>query len=196
MSGKIASLVKSIQDSKTAKVTKFLGSGLSSLIEAGGTKLGMLGLAGFTGVSTIGHEFAKQLETTDVQSREELKGLKTAVDMPGNIAIGTVIGGGLAGATGRLGGYRNPYITLGGAAIGAGLGALSAGSEFSDKGAMNFALRAKLIDPAQDMAGPEMAGAMQGKIDGPMMFGKGTPRNYSLGAKGDLTLALHHKRHG
>ena len=178
--------------------TNPVAQGVGSLVEAAGTKTGMLGLAALTGIGTVGSEIGKSVATTDVQTVEDLRGLKTAMDMPGNIGIGAVLGGGIAGGAARMMGGKSPFFALAGAAIGAGLGAASAGSMgiVGQQGMMNFALRSKAVDPAQDMSGPEMAGALQAKIDGPMMFGKGTPRNYSLGAKGDLTLALHHKRHG
>lgn len=186
--------------------TNPVAQGVGSLVEAAGTKTGMLGLAALTGIGTVGSEIGKSVATTDVQTVEDLRGLKTAMDMPGNIGIGAVLGGGIAGGAARMMGGKSPFFALAGAAIGAGLGAASAGSMgmpvlnnipyVEERGMMNFALRSKAVDPAQDMSGPEMAGALQAKIDGPMMFGKGTPRNYSLGAKGDLTLALHHKRHG
>lgn len=178
--------------------TNPVAQGVGSLVEAAGTKTGMLGLAALTGIGTVGSEIGKSVATTDVQTVEDLRGLKTAMDMPGNIGIGAVLGGGIAGGAARMMGGKSPFFALAGAAIGAGLGAASAGSMgiVGQQGMMNFALRSKAVDPAQDMSGPEMAGALQAKIDGPMMFGKGTPRNYSLGAKGDLTLALHNKRHG
>lgn len=178
--------------------TNPVAQGVGSLVEAAGTKTGMLGLAALTGIGTVGSEIGKSVATTDVQTVEDLRGLKTAMDMPGNIGIGAVLGGGIAGGAARMMGGKSPFFALAGAAIGAGLGAASAGSMgiVGQQGMMNFALRSKAVDPSQDMSGPEMAGALQAKIDGPMMFGKGTPRNYSLGAKGDLTLALHQKRHG
>lgn len=61
---------------------------------------------------------------------------------------------------------------------------------------LSFAMDLKNRDRTQDMQGPEMAQSMVGQVDGPMTFGKSTPRSYSLGATGDLSLSLHKLRHG
>lgn len=74
---------------------------------------------------------------------------------------------------------------------------LAGGSEYlTNKSRMNFAMDLKARDRTQDMQGPEMAQSMVGSVGGPMVFGKSTPRNYSLGATGELSLALHKMRHG
>lgn len=67
---------------------------------------------------------------------------------------------------------------------------------FGQRSLMNFALKTKQADQSQNMTGTDMAQINQSRVRGPMLFGSSSPRNYSLGATGDLALALHHKRHG
>lgn len=119
-----------------------------------------------------------------------LGGVTTGMSMP--VTSGLLFGGASLLATkGRgLSGRATAGIATAASMMGIGL---STHSGMSD---LNFAFNMKAQDKTVDFQGPEMAQSMTGKVNGPMIFGGGSSRSYSLGASGDLALALHHKRHG
>lgn len=95
-------------------------------------------------------------------------------------------------------GSKMAKIGLAPLAIGGGMLGLSAANidVFGERSMMNFAMKTKRMDQTQNMEGIDMAQATNTRVGGPMLFGGGSPKGYSMGATGDLALALHHKRHG
>ena len=173
-----------------------LGGGAGAFVGGAGALVALGGVAGAGGLAL--HQYAKENSRVREAFRKDPSYITKYIDPDAykkfakktanhSAALGTLKKAGL-------------MVGVGAAVLGAGFAINRTSSSevglLDGRSTMDFALRTKMADKTQDFAGPEMAGAMNGQINGPMLFGQGTPRNYSLGATGDLALALHHKRHG